>query len=63
MHIPQPTHGSGCTLSSAIAAGLARGQATVEAVETAIDFVGRAIREAFPVGRGSLPLNHGRGRA
>ncbi len=53
-----PTHGSGCTLSSAIAANLARGAGLVEAVTRAKDFVWRAIRDAYAVGGGSVPLNH-----
>jgi hydroxymethylpyrimidine/phosphomethylpyrimidine kinase len=53
-----PTHGSGCTFSSAIAAGLARGDSLLEAVRTAKDFVWRAIRDAVAVGGGGVPLNH-----
>jgi hydroxymethylpyrimidine/phosphomethylpyrimidine kinase len=53
-----PTHGTGCTLSAAIAAGLARGTSLPEAVERAVDYVGRAIRAARPVGGGGLPLDH-----
>jgi hydroxymethylpyrimidine/phosphomethylpyrimidine kinase len=52
------THGTGCTLSAAIAAGLARGKDLVEAVETGIDFVHRAIAEAPGLGGGHGPLNH-----
>jgi hydroxymethylpyrimidine/phosphomethylpyrimidine kinase len=53
-----PTHGTGCTLSAAIAASLARGDDLPLAVERAVDYVSRAIREARPVGSGGLPLNH-----
>ncbi len=53
-----PTHGSGCTLSSAIASAIARGASLPEAVERAKSYVWRAIERAFPVGRGSLPLYH-----
>ena len=51
-------HGTGCTLASAIAAGLARGLALPAAVQQAKDFVTAAIRASFPVGRGHGPLNH-----
>jgi len=53
-----PTHGSGCTFSAAIAAGLARGESLRRAVAVAKDFVWRAIRDAYAVGGGSVPLNH-----
>jgi hydroxymethylpyrimidine/phosphomethylpyrimidine kinase len=52
------THGTGCTLSAAIAAGLAHGRALPEAVEAALDFVRRAILGAPGLGRGHGPLNH-----
>jgi hydroxymethylpyrimidine/phosphomethylpyrimidine kinase len=52
------THGTGCTLSAAVAAGLARGMALGAAVESALDFVHRAIRAAPPLGRGHGPLSH-----
>lgn len=52
------THGTGCTLSAAIAAGLARGRDLVDAVDDALDYVARAIREAPGLGRGHGPLNH-----
>ena len=51
-------HGTGCTLASAIAAGLARGLALPVAVQQAKDFVTAAMRASFPVGRGHGPLNH-----
>ena len=44
------THGSGCTLSSAIAAELAKGAALPAAVERGIEFVRTGLREAAPVG-------------
>lgn len=57
--IDQPhTHGTGCTLASAIAAGLAKGNSIHDAVSTAKDFVTCAIREGFSIGQGSGPLNH-----
>jgi len=53
-----PTHGSGCTLSAALAAELASGRDLHTAVRRAKSFVWRAIRDAFAVGGGSVPLNH-----
>ena len=52
------THGTGCTLSAAIAAVLARGLAVSEAVLAAKDFITRAIRSAPGLGHGHGPLNH-----
>lgn len=52
------THGTGCTLSSAVAAGLAHGRPLRQAVEDALDYVQRAIREAPGLGSGHGPLNH-----
>ena len=52
------THGTGCTLASGIAAGLAQGLALREAVVRAEDFVARAIRTAPGFGQGRGPLNH-----
>ena len=52
------THGTGCTFSSAIAAGLANGQGVGEAVSDAKAYVTEAIGRAFPVGAGHGPLNH-----
>ena len=45
------THGTGCTLSAAIAANLALGHSLVESVAIAKRFVTRAIRDAFKVGK------------
>ncbi len=55
------THGTGCTLSSAIAARLALGDTLVEAVSAAHDFVRAALAAGASVrtGHGSGPLNHG----
>jgi len=50
------THGTGCTFSAAITAGLARGLSLPEAVEQAGRFVARALTNAVPVGR-FKPLN------
>jgi hydroxymethylpyrimidine/phosphomethylpyrimidine kinase len=52
------THGTGCTLASAIAAGLAQGMAVAAAVERARDYVQRAIASAPGLGRGHGPLDH-----
>jgi hydroxymethylpyrimidine/phosphomethylpyrimidine kinase len=51
-------HGTGCTLSAAITAGLARNRSTVEAVEAGLAFTRRAIATAPGLGAGSTPLNH-----
>jgi len=53
------THGTGCTLASAITAWLARGLSTHDAVHRAKDYVFDAIRHAHALGRGHGPLNHG----
>ncbi|MDI1245221.1 MAG: bifunctional hydroxymethylpyrimidine kinase/phosphomethylpyrimidine kinase [Rhodoferax sp.] len=55
------THGTGCTLSSAIAAHLALGASLPEAVQAARDFVRRALQAGASVktGQGEGPLNHG----
>jgi hydroxymethylpyrimidine/phosphomethylpyrimidine kinase len=52
------THGTGCTFASAIAAGLARDMAVLDAVAQAKEYVTEAIRSSFPIGRGHGPLNH-----
>lgn len=52
------THGTGCTLSSAIAANLARGLPDREAIETAREYLDGAIRHAPGLGAGNGPLNH-----
>jgi hydroxymethylpyrimidine kinase/phosphomethylpyrimidine kinase len=52
------THGTGCTLSAAITAGLALGRDLETAVEGALDYVHRAIAAAPPLGGGHGPLNH-----
>jgi hydroxymethylpyrimidine/phosphomethylpyrimidine kinase len=52
------THGTGCTLSAAIAAHLALGHPLVEAVEWSLDYVHDAIATAPGLGRGNGPLNH-----
>jgi len=52
------THGTGCTLSSAIATGLATGLALDAAVRSAIDFVQAALRAAPGFGAGHGPMGH-----
>jgi len=52
------THGTGCTLSAAIAAHLALGLPLERAVETSLDYVHRAIAGAPGLGAGRGPLNH-----
>lgn len=52
------THGTGCTLSAAIAAGLARGASLPDAVASALAWVQSAIAGAPGLGAGSGPLNH-----
>jgi hydroxymethylpyrimidine/phosphomethylpyrimidine kinase len=52
------THGTGCTLASAIATGLAQGLPIVAAVERARAYVAEAIRTAPAIGGGHGPLNH-----
>ncbi|WP_455716831.1 bifunctional hydroxymethylpyrimidine kinase/phosphomethylpyrimidine kinase [Anaerosporobacter sp.] len=52
------THGTGCTLSSAIAANLAKGYSMVEAVQLAKTYVAKAIAHNMKLGKGRGPLNH-----
>ncbi len=52
------THGTGCTLASAIATGLAQGMDVAGAVARARDYVHRAIATAPGLGKGHGPLNH-----
>lgn len=52
------THGTGCTLSAAIGAGLARGLEPAEAVREAKHYVSEAIRRAVPLGSGHGPVAH-----
>lgn len=53
------SHGTGCTLASAVAAGLATGLAIPEAVAAAKTYVTGAIRQGFPLGHGIGPVWHG----
>lgn len=51
-------HGTGCTLSAAIASGLAKGESAVAAIRHAQQFLNLALRSAFSIGEGSGPPNH-----
>ena len=58
-HLDTPhTHGTGCTLSAAIAAGLARDLPLINATERAVQWVARAIASAPGLGAGHGPVNH-----
>jgi hydroxymethylpyrimidine/phosphomethylpyrimidine kinase len=52
------THGTGCTLSSAIACRLALGDTPEEAVRAAKDYITRAIADCYEVGKGHGPVGH-----
>lgn len=53
------THGSGCAFSAAIAAGLAKGEDPLEAVEAAKAFITAAIEHSLELGSGHGPVNPG----
>ena len=52
------THGTGCTLSSAIAANLAKGFTLAESVQRAKDYISGALAAMHDLGKGSGPMNH-----
>lgn len=52
------THGTGCTLSSSIAANLANGMEITEAVKASKEYITTAIMHALPLGKGVGPTNH-----
>ena len=52
------THGTGCTLSSAIASNLAKGYSLEESVKRAKDYISEALLAMLDLGKGSGPLNH-----
>jgi hydroxymethylpyrimidine/phosphomethylpyrimidine kinase len=52
------THGTGCTFSAAIAAGLARGMEPLAAVRAAKRYLTEAMRAGYEVGAGYSPVNH-----
>lgn len=57
-HDNRHTHGTGCTLASAIASELAKGRTVPEAVTAAKAYVTGAIATGFPLGAGIGPVNH-----
>ena len=52
------THGTGCTLSSAIASNLAKGYALDQAVEKAKAYISGALSAMLDLGQGSGPMDH-----
>ena len=52
------THGTGCTLSSAIASNLAKGESLDEAVRCAKNYISGALSAMLDLGEGSGPMNH-----
>lgn len=60
MRINNPnTHGTGCTLSSAIASNLAKGYDLRQSVKLAKEYISGALSAMLDLGKGSGPLNHG----
>lgn len=53
------THGTGCTLSSAIASNLAKGYTMEDSVSRAKDYISKALAAMLDLGKGSGPMNHG----
>jgi hydroxymethylpyrimidine/phosphomethylpyrimidine kinase len=53
------THGTGCTLASALASELAKGRTVPEAAEAAKEYVTGALAGGFPLGAGIGPVDHG----
>ena len=53
------THGTGCTLSSAIATYLAKGYSKVDAIKNAKTYLSKCLEVMLDLGKGSGPLNHG----
>lgn len=52
------THGTGCTLSSAIASNLSKGYSLEDSIEKAKEYLTGALRDGLDLGKGSGPLNH-----
>ncbi|ANX01688.1 hydroxymethylpyrimidine/phosphomethylpyrimidine kinase [Thermoclostridium stercorarium subsp. leptospartum DSM 9219] len=52
------THGTGCTLSSAIACGLAKGMDLETAIQSAKDYVTGALKSMLKLGKGNGPIDH-----
>jgi hydroxymethylpyrimidine/phosphomethylpyrimidine kinase len=57
--VSEHTHGTGCTLASAIASWLARGEDVPGAVKSAREYISGAIAGGFPLGEGIGPVDHG----
>lgn len=53
------THGTGCTLSSAIASNLAKGYTLIESVKRAKKYISGALEAMLDIGEGDGPINHG----
>ena len=58
MCIRDSTHGTGCTLSSAIAANLAKGYSLPQAIARAKGYITAALSAGLDLGAGSGPLDH-----
>ena len=52
------THGTGCTLSSAIASNLAKGRSLETSVQYAKNYISGALAAMLNLGKGSGPMNH-----
>lgn len=52
------THGTGCTLSSAIASNLAKGKSLKDSVQSAKNYISGALGAMLDLGKGSGPMNH-----
>ena len=57
-YITKNTHGTGCTLSSAIATNLSCGKSLINSCELGIKYVNEAIGSNLNYGKGSGPINH-----
>jgi hydroxymethylpyrimidine kinase/phosphomethylpyrimidine kinase len=57
-HISKNTHGTGCTLSSAIATYLSCGKDLIKSCELGIKYVNEAIKSNIKLGKGNGPINH-----
>ena len=52
------THGTGCTFSAAITANIVKGKSLQESIHISKEFLYKAIKESFNLGKGHGPLNH-----
>ena len=52
------SHGTGCTLSAAITACLARGDSLANAIDKARDYVKQGLRQSLTIGQGQGPICH-----